>query len=90
MDIPNSIIETQNTDIKIFSNPSYGHFNISIKNGENYFLRVSNLLGEKLFTQEINDNSNIVLLNSFPKGLYFLEFESNKSKLRFVKKVFLR
>lgn len=90
VDIPNSIIETQETDIKIFPNPSYGHFDIEIKSGESYFLRVSNLLAKELFTQEINDNRNKVLLNSFSKGLYFLEFESNKSKNRFVKKIILK
>ncbi len=87
VDFSNSILEAEKNNLKIFPNPTNSQFNIEIENGENYKLTLINSLGQQLFSQELTQITNTVSLDLFPKGIYFLEIESKKTKRRTVRKI---
>ena len=87
--IVDAIFELEASAVKIYPNPTNGDFNIEFESGTTYLLKVCNALGQVLFTDELNDQRNTVSLNSYPNGIYFLEFEGVNSE-RFVRKVEVR
>lgn len=55
--------------IQLFPNPSNGKF--IVKGGEGQQIEICNVLGEIIFTRQLNANEIIIDLQSQPKGIYF-------------------
>ena len=54
-------------------------FNINLNGYDKYELSVTNVIGEKIYTEELNLNGNYVYqidLSNFPKGIYNLTVSS--------------
>jgi len=71
------------TDLEVYPNPSRDIFNVSFVSDEvqNLKIRIVNLLGEAVFVDEkekfIGQYSKAFNLNTYPKGIYMLEIETN-------------
>lgn len=68
-------------DVKVFPNPSTGNFTIETQN--NYNIEVTNLLGEKIHTQKLEQGKNELNLNSHSSGIYFIK--TNNSIFKIIK-----
>ena len=74
-----SSIEENSLDVSIYPNPSSNVFNINLNGYNKYELLVTNVIGEKIYTEELNLNGNYVNqidLSNFPKGIYNLTVSS--------------
>ncbi len=74
-----SSIEENSLDVSIYPNPSSNVFNINLNGYDKYVLSVTNVIGEKIYTEELNLNGNYVNqidLSNFPKGIYNLTVSS--------------
>ena len=80
--VPNSISESV-TELNIYPNPTNGKVTISFASdyGRDYNIRIINILGDQLFIDELNtfvgEYKQTVNLASYPKGIYFLEIETD-------------
>lgn len=79
-------IETEDY-IHIVPNPNSGQFNIEANNltKGNIQIEIFNLLGEKIFTEELNNNSEIfdhnIDINSMSSGIYLIRLTDSNGKL---------
>ncbi len=78
-DINNSNIK--NNEISICPNPTNGNFTLKLNTTDETKkqIELTNLLGEIIFKQEINNNESQININNFDNGIYFLQiFDKNK------------
>ncbi len=70
-----NIIElgSQNS-INIFPNPSNGMYSIQAKGN----LFVFNTIGEKVFSQKLVNDTNLLDLSGFPNGMYFISLQTEE------------
>ena len=71
-----------NVPIKVFPNPTSGKFQLAIGNwsalgGAKGELEIYNVLGEKVYSSIINNQSSIINLES-PAGIYFIQVTGNE------------
>ncbi|HSY76510.1 MAG TPA: choice-of-anchor tandem repeat GloVer-containing protein [Bacteroidia bacterium] len=82
----NEISSSKSDNVLIYPNPNDGNFNLVIRNkasNDKNILEVYNLLGKKLFSQNL-DNSQItnpVNMSSYVSGIYFYRVLSEKGIL---------
>ena len=65
--------------LKVFPNPSEGKINITTKDGGNYNLTMTDILGKVVYQEAININASEVIRRDFsnlPKGIYMISLES--------------
>ena len=75
-EVQNSSIE----NIKIYPNPTNGHFTILSKNGLNIdAIEIFDFSGKKIFTQIPNKKLVNLDITQFSKGLYIIKLKTNKS-----------
>ena len=83
--MPGSIKLEQSTvinDLDIYPNPSRDVFNISFKtaNKQDITLRIRNIVGEEIYTEELNQfdgkYTKAISLKNYPKLVYFLEINT--------------
>ncbi|MEP7263312.1 MAG: kelch repeat-containing protein [Bacteroidota bacterium] len=66
------------SSINIFPNPVSGLLNIKINNSSNIKsqLKITNVLGENIFSKEIQNNETIVDMSTLQNGIYFVKIEN--------------
>lgn len=64
-----------NDNFKIYPNPAKDYFTIENKSDEfrNTTLEIFNLVGEKIFTKNLNNKKENIDCNNFPEGTYFVK-----------------
>lgn len=72
--------------VKIYPNPTNGIFNIEIAEAQNmnYYLKLFNVIGEIIYTDEISGKSSIneqIDISQKAKGMYFLSVESDNGTI---------
>lgn len=68
--------------IAVYPNPSSGLFNIGLKmNIGNSFINVYDLMGNKIYSNNINSDSFKLDLSQFKPGIYFLTIIQEKEKI---------
>ena len=70
------------TAFRIFPNPSDGNFTISCGSMKNSQLIVTNILGEIIYSANMNTDNAEINFTSEPKGIYFFQLLSNSNVLR--------
>ena len=82
----------ENSEIKIYPNPSDGKINLTMGQFDNLNVEVYNIYGEKIYSSvnsQIGTASNCQInLSSQPSGIYFLQIKSEKEILS--KKIIIR
>ena len=74
----NSII-SQN-EIQIYPNPNAGVFTINLKNCDNCFIKITNVLGQIIKTQKA-EMLNDFNIKTFEKGIYFITILNNNQPI---------
>ncbi|HOE05254.1 MAG TPA: T9SS type A sorting domain-containing protein [Bacteroidales bacterium] len=70
------------TAFRIFPNPSDGNFTISCGSMKNSQLIVTNILGEIIYSANMNTDNAEINFTSVPKGIYLFQLLSNSNVLR--------
>ena len=74
--------EVEQNNIKIFPNPFNNQFTINYELENNTAqIAVYSVVGEKIKTQTINQNSTVVDLNNQPNGFYFITITDGNKKI---------
>lgn len=69
-------------EVHIYPNPTSESITVELTQPcENCRIEIANTLGQKLMVDAINQNSKILNLKSFPKGIYFISIISNNEIL---------
>jgi uncharacterized repeat protein (TIGR01451 family) len=73
-EIINSVKTYSQGKVSVFPNPNNGMFHVNLleKNANEKTLELTNLLGEKVWSQETKNNSVTIYINHLPKGIYIL------------------
>ena len=76
-------------NVRIWPNPNNGNFEISIEGealGSVQTLKITNLLGQTVYEEELNCSSTSCIksidLKGIPAGTYFLNLESNQKSFK--------
>lgn len=80
VDFTVGIKELLHQDLLIYPNPTTGIFTIELPENANGNLIIYNLVGDKIYTQEITSNPIQINMAGFSNGLYTIELE-NKNTL---------
>lgn len=78
--------ETNSLDIKITPNPIVENLFITSTMSNLNRIDIYNLLGVKVFSEEINTN-NAINISNLKTGVYFVKINSSNEKLYFMKKI---
>lgn len=78
----NSISNLDKTDeILIYPNPTTGIIELKMKNEmQNSAIDIYNLYGKKLITKKLNWPQDIININDYPDGIYFISLINNGNK----------
>jgi len=70
-----------NEKIKIYPNPATDNLfiNCSSFNSNSVVLSIYNLLGDRIFVNELNSAENSIDLSSYPKGMYLIKLTSEQA-----------
>lgn len=84
VDFLTSVNEWEVDGLKIYPNPANKQITIELgNNGNNTELKIKDVTGKTVFSQQIVENKTVVPLTNFAKGVYFLEV--NNSVVKFIK-----
>ncbi|MBI2282032.1 MAG: T9SS type A sorting domain-containing protein [Bacteroidetes bacterium] len=84
VDFLTSVNEWEVDGLKIYPNPANKQITIELgKNGNNTELKIKDVTGKTVFSQQVVENKAVVPLTHFAKGVYFLEV--NNSVVKFIK-----
>jgi len=73
-------INTINVDIfNVFPNPNNGTFTINMISTSNNNIQITNVLGELVYSNNINSNSTTIDLSSLDKGVYFVKVKNDNT-----------
>lgn len=80
------ISETDNITLELYPNPSNGYINIAfMSENTQYNLVIHNTLGQKIFSEALNGNGQIIVLekdfSSFTAGMYYLLLQNEKESV---------
>ncbi len=78
--------ETNSLDIKITPNPIVENLFINTTMSNLSRIDIYNVLGVKVFSEEINTN-NAINISNLKTGVYFVKINSSNEKLYFIKKI---
>jgi hypothetical protein len=73
-----NIIET--VDLSIYPNPTNGIVNI-VSNTNIETIEIIDILGNRLFKSNINNNNAIIDMSKYSMGVYFIEISNNNNRL---------
>ena len=84
--VPNpatAINGTLSSEVKVYPNPSKADFNVDFANLNlgKVAIRVYDVQGKQVFTTSTSDNTTVISLEKFAKGMYLLEIESQKGRI---------
>jgi len=74
LDISNNHI---NNEIILYPNPTNGIINIKMNYAQTAVIEIYNVLGEKVYSTQINSVSSIINISSYDKGYYYVRVSSN-------------
>lgn len=84
VDFLTSVNEWEIDDLKIYPNPANKQITIELGNsGNNTELKIKDVTGKTVFSQQVVENKTVVPLTNFAKGVYFLEV--NNRVVKFIK-----
>ena len=71
------------SQVKVYPNPSKADFNIDFAslNLGKVAIRVYDVQGKQVFTTLTSDNTTVISLEKFAKGMYLMEIESQKGRI---------
>ena len=77
-------IDLFSAGINIYPNPSTGKFTIEETKDkiQGTSLEIYNLLGENIYSSQLNSDKTEIDLNKQPKGIYFYQLQSDRKILR--------
>lgn len=75
-------------NVLIYPNPTEKDLYINVETAEPIILSMQNILGQEVYTQNINKANTVINVESFSKGLYYIVLKSENK--RFVKKIILK
>jgi len=76
--LPIGVAENHHTPVKLFPNPTTGSIDIYLGEEKyNVNLRLTNSIGQVVLAKDYNPTNHIYLDIDAPKGIYFLQIESN-------------
>jgi hypothetical protein len=84
-------IVEQSQNISIYPNPGNGWVTIKIydiSEDDDYFIRVTNILGSSIYYSQMESNEINIDLSSYPKGMYFINVKNQIES--FVKKIIIQ
>jgi hypothetical protein len=78
-------VEFKKSPVRIYPNPTNDILNISVL--ENGFIKVLDVTGKIIHSEEIKTGNSALNVNQFPAGIYYLQFNTpfNQSTLKWVK-----
>jgi len=71
-----SEINTDDSFVEIYPNPSSGKFTIGLVKGGTVNLEIINLIGEKIYSATVTNQISDIDLTAFSKGIYFVRINS--------------
>ena len=74
-----SLLEIDNSKIKIYPNPTNGIFNISLT-GEELSYEIYNFIGQKIKFGVLNSGNNNLNISNQSNGVYFIKFYNSQGK----------
>jgi hypothetical protein len=74
---PTSVEEVDLFDVKVFPNPTRSNLNISSEMNINQ-VRLVDMLGQVVYSADVNGNTHQVSVNSLRSGIYFVQIFSEK------------
>ena len=84
VDFLTSVNEWEIDDLKIYPNPANKQITIELgNNGNTTELKIKDVTGKTVFSQQVVENKAVVPLTHFAKGVYFLEV--NNRVVKFIK-----
>ena len=72
-----SVSDVKQTMFNMYPNPTNGAFTLELEENLKYDLTIINVLGQTVYTTEINSVESAIDLTSFAKGVYTVEIKSN-------------
>ncbi len=74
---------TLSSQVKVYPNPSKADFNVDFAslNLGKVAIRVYDVQGKQVFTTSTSDNTTVISLEKFAKGMYLMEIESQKGRI---------
>ncbi len=78
---PSGVSAVSESMVKVYPNPFSDYINISFKKQQKFVkIRLFDVFGKEVFAKTLHlyksDNTTILRLNGYPKGVYFLKWES--------------
>ncbi len=73
----NNLIE----EITIFPNPTTGEFQLSVVGYQLSEIKITNVLGQIVYQQQSTDNRQLIDISSEPKGIYFIQLETENGMI---------
>lgn len=73
-------VSFDHSDWAIYPNPSNGIFHIANRTSNVSNLEIYNVLGEKIYSLELNSNNVEIDFNKMPKGLYFITLTADNQR----------
>ena len=71
-------IASNENNFLVYPNPSNGIFNVVNSSDENYLLEIFNATGEKVFSENVSNKNEVIDLEKFSKGIYFLRMRTDE------------
>lgn len=80
--INTAVVEAMNeTGFSVYPNPSIdGEFTIYNSENATYDLKIYNVMGEKIYSDQVINNTSHTIHTDLPKGVYFLNISSGNGK----------
>jgi subtilisin family serine protease len=76
-----------NQSFLVYPNPAENQITFQLENNKKGVIYLYNVLGQNILTKEISDNNNIIDIQNLSNGVYYYNFESNKTyKGKIIKK----
>jgi hypothetical protein len=79
--------EMNNKNLTIYPNPFTEDLYIESNLEKNYILTVYNLLGNKVYSEKVNQSNKTINLSNLKSGIYFIKINSIDGNLHFIKKI---
>ena len=74
-----SLHENKTNILNVYPNPSTGLLNINQSSNDIYTISVTNIIGQVVYKDIINNVKNIIDLSHFDKGVYLVEIKDNRT-----------
>lgn len=70
-------VSSNNYQVKVYPNPSAGIFNIELNEHANMSIEIYSIIGQKIYSENIQNNIQQVNINSLTEGMYLIRVLKN-------------